>query len=167
MSNKMITVSNSYSFVPLMKKFHTYKYEIFLIVAMNNRKEVIATKVISGGTSEVNIDYKEILSFLKEKKATYFVLLHNHPSGNVIPSATDCEATFGYYMFFKSMEITLIDHIVFSQGNYFSFFNSYVLDEYKKIYNSGIWKTQDIKKNLYKVEDKNIDKFYNRMFNNY
>lgn len=135
-----LRIKNSYSFVPLMKKFRDYEYEVFLCVALNKKKQVIATHTIKGGPSEVQIDYEEVLNFLKLAKATYFVLLHNHPGANegISVSSADDQVTYGFFAYFRNQGYTMLDHLVFGKEWYFSYFDSYVMKKYNELEENNI-----------------------------
>lgn len=64
----------------------------------------------SGGSAIVDIS--RICSFAAAKKARCVVIAHNHPSGVVIPSKADCEATYKLYAALRSIGILLIDHFI-------------------------------------------------------
>ncbi|HUN02174.1 MAG TPA: JAB domain-containing protein, partial [Niabella sp.] len=49
------------------------------------------------------------------------VLSHNHPSGSIKPSRADVELTYKIKEAARYLEIHLIDHIIVSVENYYSF----------------------------------------------
>lgn len=49
------------------------------------------------------------------------VLMHNHPSGNVEPSAEDLQTTRQLVEASRIMGIPLHDHVIISEGSYCSF----------------------------------------------
>lgn len=94
-----------------------------LWVALTNR----ATKVISkvrisqGGTGETTADLRIILKAAINALATGIILCHNHPSGNTRPSAQDDTLTKQLEKAARLLEIKLLDHIILSDGAYFSY----------------------------------------------
>ncbi|MCD8269383.1 MAG: DNA repair protein RadC [Parabacteroides sp.] len=94
-----------------------------LWVALTNR----ATKVISkvrisqGGTGETTADLRIILKAAINALATGIILCHNHPSGNTRPSAQDDTLTRQLEKAARLLEIKLLDHIILSDGAYFSY----------------------------------------------
>ena len=48
-------------------------------------------------------------------------LIHNHPSGNTTPSISDKQLTYKIKESCKIMNITLVDHLVVCDGDYYSF----------------------------------------------
>ena len=53
--------------------------------------------------------------------ATSLILSHNHPSGNLYPSNADKEVTKKIKEGGLLLDIRLLDHIIISDENYFSF----------------------------------------------
>lgn len=49
------------------------------------------------------------------------ILAHNHPSGNLLPSKEDIEVTKQLKSAGETLEIKLLDHIIFNQKGYHSF----------------------------------------------
>ena len=53
--------------------------------------------------------------------AVHVVLCHNHPSGNPQPSRADDELTFELQRACDAVQLRLIDHLVLTDGNYYSY----------------------------------------------
>ena len=49
------------------------------------------------------------------------LMAHNHPSGAAWPSAADIEATHDAALFLRTIDIDLIDHLIFVEHGHFSF----------------------------------------------
>jgi DNA repair protein RadC len=68
---------------------------------------------VQTGTVNHSVIYpREIALRAAESGASYLVLVHNHPSGNCEPSKADINMTGVLAKTLKSMDITLIDHII-------------------------------------------------------
>lgn len=68
--------------------------ERLIAVYFNNRGECIGKTVVSEGTvNSTDIPVRKIAETGYRMKAAYFVLAHNHPDGDPIPSAEDISAT--------------------------------------------------------------------------
>lgn len=68
--------------------------ERLIAVYFNNRGECIGKTVVSEGTvNSTDIPIRKIAETGYRMKAAYFVLAHNHPDGDPIPSAEDISAT--------------------------------------------------------------------------
>jgi DNA repair protein RadC len=53
--------------------------------------------------------------------ATGLILCHNHPSGTLIPSDADKQITRKLKLAGDSLEIKVLDHLIVTEKNYFSF----------------------------------------------
>ena len=53
--------------------------------------------------------------------ADRFVLVHNHPSGNPLPSPEDVDRSFRLAKDMQELGITMLDHIIVSREGYYSF----------------------------------------------
>ncbi len=53
--------------------------------------------------------------------ATSMIIAHNHPSGTLIPSQADLNLTKKIAEAGKLLDIALLDHIILTEGSYYSF----------------------------------------------
>lgn len=92
------------------------------IMLLNQASKVIDTVRISrGGLASTQIDVRCILREALLKRATAFVLCHNHPSGNRTPSTDDDRLTQSVAVASKTMNIRLLDHLIVTDGGYYSY----------------------------------------------
>ena len=56
-----------------------------------------------------------------EKKASGIIVVHNHPSGSALPGTADIQSTKQLDRALKACDISLVDHVVIAQDNYYSF----------------------------------------------
>ncbi len=83
---------------------------------------VIKKQPISqGGISGTVADPKMIFNYALNQLASGIILVHNHPSGNTKPSEADKRLTRQLAEAGKFLEIAVLDHIIFTDNNYFSF----------------------------------------------
>lgn len=78
-------------------------------------------KLFNGGLSETVLDAQVIVRRALEQRASAVILVHNHPSGNPRPGASDIQGTQGLRRALAALELSLLDHIIVSDGYYFSF----------------------------------------------
>ena len=78
-------------------------------------------KVNVGDDRSTVIDNKAILRRALEKKACGIILVHNHPSGNSLPSLADINQTQMLKRALGACEISLLDHVVIGGDGYYSF----------------------------------------------
>jgi DNA repair protein RadC len=100
------------------------KVEYFLIVYLNNANTILGyDKISEGGLSATVADPRIIFKKAMENNATNIILCHNHPSGNVQPSATDIQLTKKLVAAGEVLDIKVTDHIIVSDRGHFSFVN--------------------------------------------
>ena len=74
-----------------------------------------------GGVASVQADIKILLKKALENLASSIIIIHNHPSGQLKPSKEDELITNKIYAACNMLDITLSDHIIFTDNGYYSF----------------------------------------------
>ena len=98
------------------------KHEEFWVLILNQANKVIhKTKISSGGVSSTVADSKLIFKPALEKLGSSIILCHNHPSGNLKPSAADIQLTKKNVEAGKLLDIRVLDHIIVANNKYYSF----------------------------------------------
>lgn len=96
--------------------------EHFVCIYLNAIGKVIATKVISvGSASETLADYKSAVKWALKFSATAIIYLHNHPSGNPLPSKQDYKLTELFESITESVDLRFVDHIIVGKNAFYSF----------------------------------------------
>lgn len=96
--------------------------EEFWILLLNKAFKVIdKIRISSGGIDQATIDVRIILREALLKRASAMALIHNHPSGNTKPSQEDRNLTRSVSQAADIMHIKVIDHIIVTDGGYYSF----------------------------------------------
>lgn len=99
-------------------------YESVFVMFLNRANKVIGyAKISQGGTISSIIDNKIILKYALDCLASGIILIHNHPSGNTSPSEADRNQTKILKDACVLFDITLLDHIILTENNYYSFSN--------------------------------------------
>ena len=95
--------------------------EHFIVLALDIKHRIVATKVISvGSATETIADPRIIFRWLIQVGASRCVIGHNHPSGSVDPSGADIQLSRQLVEAGKLVEITVMDHLVVSQEGFCS-----------------------------------------------
>ena len=103
-------------------------HEEFWLLILNRANCVIKRELISrGGVSGTVVDTKIIFKSAVEHYASSIIVCHNHPSGNLKPSDADVRITKNIREAGRIMEIPLVDHIIITDGGYYSFADEGVL----------------------------------------
>ena len=97
--------------------------ELFCIVNLQADLTPINMNIVSvGSLNEALINPREIFKSAILSNAHSMMLIHNHPSGNLIPSTSDIQTTARIQQLGELMGISLVDHIITGRdGNYYSF----------------------------------------------
>ncbi|GAL86822.1 hypothetical protein MYP_4052 [Sporocytophaga myxococcoides] len=96
--------------------------EEFIVLLLNRSNRVLGwTKVSSGGVSGTVADPRIIFQTALLSNASGIILAHNHPSGNIYPSEPDIQLTKKMKEAGKVLEIPVLDHIIITSENYYSF----------------------------------------------
>lgn len=97
-------------------------YEEFWVIILNRANKIIGKKRISqGGVSGTVVDARIIFREAIQKLASSIILLHNHPSGQLRASQQDIKVTKKIHTAGKSLDIVVVDHIIFTDDGYYSF----------------------------------------------
>lgn len=98
------------------------KQECFYCIYLDNSKKILETKLLFIGTiNESLVHPREIFKIAYQVSASSIICIHNHPSGNINPSNNDLLITTNLVNIGSLMGINIIDHIIITKDNYFSF----------------------------------------------
>lgn len=98
------------------------QHEEFWIIYLNNSNKVIQKNQLSkGGITGTLVDVRLVLKQALEVGATGLILTHNHPSGTLKPSEADKQITNKLKLASESLDIKVLDHLIITENNYFSF----------------------------------------------
>lgn len=103
-------------------------YEEFWILLLSRSNNIIGKhKISQGGISGTVIDVRIILKTAIDKMASGIILCHNHPSGNTRPSEQDISLTQKLKEAAKLMDINVLDHLIVTHAQFYSFADEGVL----------------------------------------
>ena len=106
----------------LKKTIGLLQQEYLIAVFLDVKNHVIGYKeVFKGSIDNVNIQARDIFAQALKTGAARIIIAHNHPSQSVLPSNADDEVTMSLYQASLLMNIPLMDHIIVSYDNYFSY----------------------------------------------
>ncbi|RDY29632.1 JAB domain-containing protein [Romboutsia weinsteinii] len=96
--------------------------EVFKVVLLNTKNEIISDVEISVGTLNSSLVHpREVFREAIKRSTNKMILMHNHPSGSVEPSNEDKNITTRLMKCGELIGIEVIDHIIIGDGLYFSF----------------------------------------------
>jgi DNA repair protein RadC len=120
---ELTKVTSSKSIFDLMQPLiGELPYEEFWVLFLNNSMKVLHKSQLSkGGITGTVVDLRIVFKLALEQNATSIVLVHNHPSGSLQPSTADFEITKKIQIAGKTLDISVIDHLIVTETNYYSF----------------------------------------------
>ena len=108
------------------------KKEVFKVIYLNNRNQVIETEDLFEGTLEsIPIRPGEIVESSIKHKATALIFAHNHPTGDPTPSKSDKQLTRDLVFIGNILQIKVLDHIIIGESRYFSFADDGLIQKYE------------------------------------
>ena len=89
---------------------------------LNKANGVIDTvQITTGSIGSTLMDNQGILRTAILKKASGIIIYHNHPSGNPKPGKEDIRSTESLKKAVDLLELSLLDHIIISDSQWYSF----------------------------------------------
>lgn len=127
-SAKIISSIDSYEFA---KKFYHEDiliYESAFIILLNSANYAIGyAKISQGGVCTTQVDIRLVAKYAIDSLAAGVIFIHNHPSGNILPSNADHKITSQLGNGLNFLGIKLLDSIIISDTGYYSMIDEGVL----------------------------------------
>ena len=118
----MNTITSSKEAATILRPFFKgLDHEEVWILIVKGKEPVTSMKICSGDQASVTIDKKRIAKEVLLNDGDGLILSHNHPSCNPRPSVADINETGKLESMLKVLDLKLLDHIIFTDNNYFSF----------------------------------------------
>lgn len=103
-------------------------HEEFWVLFLNNSNKVLAKSQISkGGLTATIVDVRLLFKRALELASVGIIVCHNHPSGKLQPSNADKQITQKIKNGGVTLDIKLLDHLIVTEKDYFSFADEGVL----------------------------------------
>lgn len=108
--------------IPYIQHYAMQQQEHFICITLSGAHEIIRIVPVSVGTiNKTMVHPREVFSCAIKDMAAAVIVCHNHPSGSCIPSQNDLRTTEQLLEASECLGIKMLDHIILSQNNYFSF----------------------------------------------
>ncbi len=105
----------------------------FWCVGLTDDNRILYIELIALGTVNcAKINPSDVLELASIKLAVKLILVHNHPSETLIPSAADKDVTDELIQAAKLLKKEILDHIIISPTKYYSFAESNLLEILKQ-----------------------------------
>ncbi len=99
--------------------------EKFIILLFDKQFKLIKKcEVFKGTIDAVNVYPREIFKEALKENASFIVLAHNHPGGEVMPSIQDDETTKILVKNGQLIGIKVVDHLIVTPNSYFSYYEN-------------------------------------------
>ena len=99
--------------------------EEFKMLFLDSRNQLIAVETFKIGTVNRSVVYpRKVVERALYNHAVGVIIAHNHPAGTLQPSQDDRGVTKAIKEALKTVDITLLDHIIIGNNDYYSFRNN-------------------------------------------
>lgn len=97
-------------------------YEEFWVLMLSRSNTITEARCVSqGGTAATVVDAKLLFRHAVDALAAGVILVHNHPSGNLTPSAQDDALTKRLSEAGRLLDIKVTDHLIVTADGYYSY----------------------------------------------
>lgn len=104
-----------------MEELRHEEKEKILLLSLDNKLHLIEKYILSIGTINASLlSTREVFVQALKDQASFIMLLHNHPSGDPVPSKQDIAITKKIKEAGELIEIKALDHIIIGNGCYIS-----------------------------------------------
>ena len=124
-AKERVKITDSDGVVKEIRKLWSDQMEVreeFIVVHLDRGNRILGYHQLgSGGIVGVVADVRLLLATAIKSLATAIILVHNHPSGNLVPSTADIRLTKNVQEVARVHKIDVLDHIIITREDYFSF----------------------------------------------
>ncbi len=121
-SNQIKITSSDTAYKQVVTNWHDIDYrESFAVLLLSRNNKILGLSWISlGGTAGTVVDAKIIFQLALKTLAHGLILIHNHPSGNLLASDADLRITRKIKDGGKLLDIDVLDHLIITSEGYLS-----------------------------------------------
>jgi len=120
-ASKGQSVSNSNEVYNIMKPMFAENDDVEMLycIFLDVKNKILGIeKMFSGSITASAVYPREIIKHLIMFKSAAFVMAHNHPSGDTMPSDADKDITIKVGIAAASIDVSFHDHIIIGDGYY-------------------------------------------------
>jgi len=112
-------------------------YEVFKIIFLNHRLEILGEEDLARGTVDQSAVYpRNVFAAALKRQASGLVLAHNHPDGPPAPSEDDVSLTRQLYVAGRLMGIPIHEHVIIGRDGHFSFRDAGLLSKFEEAFHA-------------------------------
>lgn len=124
-NEKLQITSSQLIYNHMRDRLERLPHEEFWVLMMNRANRVESEWMVSqGGMAATVVDLKLLFKKVIDAQASSIVLVHNHPSGNLMPSMQDDDLTRRICNAAKLLDIRVLDHLIITPAGFYSYFDS-------------------------------------------
>jgi DNA repair protein RadC len=102
--------------------------ECWVLFLSKNNSLIAKERMTVGGQDFTVVDKRVVIRRAIERKASSVILVHNHPSGNPMPSVEDMNQTRDLNRALSACGLQLLDHVIVAGRSYYSFSDEKVVE---------------------------------------
>ena len=105
-----------------VKQYRAATQEHFLVLTLDGAHQVINTHVVTKGlVNRTVVHCREVYRAAILDNAVAIICVHNHPSGNLVPSDEDNGVTKSVKAAGEVVGIKMLDHVIIAAGGEYSY----------------------------------------------
>lgn len=117
-----IKIKNQQDVLDLVNELRDKKQEYFLTLTLDGAHNLIEKRIVFIGTLNQSLVHpREVFADAITDRAAAIILVHNHTSNDVNPSAADIQVTQRLLEAAETMGIEVLDHLIITKTQHFSF----------------------------------------------
>lgn len=106
----------------LIKKYGHERQEHLVVLYLNVQNKIIEERTVFVGSVDRSVANPfEIIHHACKNLASRIIIVHNHPTGHVMPSKSDFSFTKQVKDACEIMKVDVLDHIIVGRDTYYSF----------------------------------------------
>lgn len=123
-NEKITSTIDLVNFIREIIKIQNEPQEVIYLLTLNTKNQVISfTEVARGGINFCNLSMYEIFKRVLLSNSLKFILIHNHPSGDVTPSKKDIDITERIKKNAEMLQVQFLDHLIIGDSDFQSCMN--------------------------------------------
>ena len=114
-------MNSSFEVFSLLREHFNPDAEEVWILVLDSQLNVLSKYMLFRGTvNHCLIHPRDVFRWVLMQNGSSFILAHNHPSHDPLPSQQDLIITQKIYRMAELFEVPLADHVIFTPDRYFS-----------------------------------------------
>ena len=95
--------------------------ETLIVAHLDGGGRCVHVAQYEGNEQSAEMPMRDIVRDALTHSTAALIIAHNHPSGDASPSASDCRATARLARVAEAIDLTVVDHLIFSGDDWRSF----------------------------------------------